>query len=122
MRFIVLFREGPRSINYEAYFVAIAKNCLIDELRKVRGTVPFDDVFEVVTPGVDPRARTEAKLELLLALEKLDARCRFAIQAHYIRGIPAVDLARHLGVEEESVHMVMRRCREALARVLGRSR
>src|SRR5690349_24424487 len=44
-RYILLFRRGQRPArNVEAYFVAIAVNCLMDELRKERGFLPIDDV------------------------------------------------------------------------------
>src|SRR6266478_5560934 len=47
IRYIGIFKQGPKpGVNYEGYFVAVAKHCLIDEIRRARRFVPFDQLLE----------------------------------------------------------------------------
>src|ERR1051325_5331623 len=60
IKFIAIFRDGPQpGINYVPYFIAIAKNSLIDEVRRTRRHVSVDDFFEEIIklPQPDERQR-----------------------------------------------------------------
>ena len=120
-RFLELLRQGAKpGINYEAYFVTMAKHCLLDELRRRNRLVPFDTLLEEeLSLGLrDPRVRMDAEILLLQALDRLDRRCQFLITAYYIRGMDTPDLARRLKVQPDSVYVLLQRCRDQLRRFL----
>jgi RNA polymerase sigma factor (sigma-70 family) len=119
IKFIKIFRKGPRSgIFYPAYFVAVAKNCLIDEIRRGGKHVPLDEVFDEHL-ALPEDERTEARVVILQALTKLDRRCEFILERYYIMEMDSRDLARQLGVTAESVHMAVKRCRDRLRAILS---
>lgn len=116
IKFIEIFRAGQRpGIDYAAYFVAIAKNCLIDELRSRQRHLPIDELFEV---GIVPPQPDEAAIVILQAMMRLDRRCQFILESYYITQMSAVELAQHLGVRPNSVHMAIKRCRDKLRNIL----
>lgn len=119
VRFILLFRSGRRpDVDYEAYFVAIAKNSLIDEIRRQQRFVPFDRVFDEELPDSgDEMAQAELRVVLLQALTQLDTRCRFLIESFYIRGSSSGELAEHIGVAADSIYVLIQRCRDRLRKI-----
>jgi RNA polymerase sigma factor (sigma-70 family) len=122
IRYIQIFKQGQKpSIDYEGYFVAIAKNCLIDEIRRLRHFVPIDQLVEEELALVKFRAihPDEARIDLLRAISMLDARCRFILQSYYIEEMETPKLAQHLNMATDSVHMALKRCRDRLRGVLG---
>lgn len=123
IRFIGLFRAGaqPRT-NYVGYFVAIARNCLIDEMRRRQRQLPLIDELLAPTgaPAYDEASRVTDRIALLEALDALDDRCRFALTAYYIRDMPAAEIASRLRVGVDSVYVVIKRCRDRLGSELGR--
>jgi len=120
VKFLQLFRAGPKpGIEYEAYFVAVLKNCLLDELRRGRRTIPIDEVFETALPHVDESETLEVRVSILLAIMHLDQRCRYAIEGFYMRQLDVKRLAEDLKVDPGSIYMTLKRCRDQLKKVLG---
>lgn len=122
VKYIQIFRSGQVPSNPEAYFVAIAKNCLIDAKRKAKRVLLIDrDLNDVGHRGSDdPTAASDERMALLGAIAQLDRRCQFIIEAYYVRELPSPELASRLGIAPESVHMAIKRCRDRLGAILGR--
>lgn len=124
VKYIRLFRKGPRpGINYEAYFVAIAKNCLFDLLNERRRLVTIDEVLEsdfAIAPH-DETARTEARITIWQALAKLDRPCQFLLERYYLEDRTSEELAEEAGIARETLHVRLHRCRERLRAVLSPS-
>jgi RNA polymerase sigma factor (sigma-70 family) len=122
IKYIQIFQVGRKARLTEGYFIVIAKNCLVDELRRRKGHVPIDEVMETEiawrpTEGVDPK---EARMLLLQhALLKLESRCQFILESYYIQEMDSSELARYLKVSPESVHMAIKRCRDKLRLILS---
>ncbi len=106
------------------YFVTVAKHCLIDEIRRRRRFVSLDELVE--DKALLEASHAEARILdfgsyedlLLLAMEKLGARCRFVLERYYIAGIKGPQLATELEISPQSVPMTVKRCREELKEVL----
>lgn len=119
VKFLEIFRRGRRAeINYEAYFVAVAKHCLIDELRGRSRHVAIDELLE------DPQCpeeiqRMEMRISLLQAMLKLPRRCQFVLEAYYVRSMKTEEIAKRLSIQPGSFHMALLRCREALKKILS---
>jgi RNA polymerase sigma factor (sigma-70 family) len=122
VKYIKLFRAGPRpGQSYEeSYFVAIAKHCLIDALRKRRQDLPIDELLAEGVEGADEEKRIEARIDALQGLMRLDPRCRHILESYYLRGDDSSAIASRIGVQRDSVHMALKRCRESLRRQLAR--
>jgi RNA polymerase sigma factor (sigma-70 family) len=117
IRYIRILKQGPRSdVNYEAYFVAVAKHCLIDEIRKIRRFVPIDQLLdeELNSAQVGEMDKGQAGVDLLQAISLLGARCRFIVQSYYIEGMETAELAKRLNLHADSVYMALKRCRDQL--------
>jgi RNA polymerase sigma factor (sigma-70 family) len=116
VKYLEIFRDGRRpGIAYDSYFVAIAKNALIDELRRHQKEVGLD-VFLSSQGGYEPSeiGAAEAGVAFFEALGKLDRRCQFIIESHLVNGIPAEDIAKSLKVQPQSIPALLSRCREML--------
>ena len=123
IKFIDLFRSGQRPrTHYEAYFVTIAKHCLVDELRRQRRSVPISKVCEeeITQAAANTIELTELRLFVHEAMNRLDRRSQFILETYYLRGMPAAELAQYLRIQPDSVHMAIKRCRAQLAKILSR--
>jgi RNA polymerase sigma factor (sigma-70 family) len=121
-KFVQIFRTGQRpQISSMAYFVALTKNCLIDEIRHYQRYVPIDEFFELeFTPSQsDEEHQTQLRIAFIQAMMQLDRRCQFILESYYIRGMNAQELARRLKIQPRSVHMAVKRCREELRAILN---
>jgi RNA polymerase sigma factor (sigma-70 family) len=122
LKYINLFRKQENRALAIGYFVVVAKNCLIDELRRRKGEVPIDEVAETELPfaqasGEDDR---EARMTLLqYAMLQLDPRCQYVLESYYIDEMNSAKLAEWLSVAPDSVHMVIKRCRDRLRQILA---
>jgi RNA polymerase sigma factor (sigma-70 family) len=124
VKFLEIFHAGRKAgVVYVAYFVAVAKNCLVDELRRESRHVPLDEVideeFGGMRVGVDEAHRREARLLLLQMMTRLSQRCQFMLERYYVAGSTAAELAQCIGIEEASIYMGLKRCREELRKLLG---
>jgi RNA polymerase sigma factor (sigma-70 family) len=114
IKYIEIFRRGKiPGIAYDAYFVAVAKNALVDELRRNAKQVPLEEMF---TPPSQPSelAQAEARIAFFQALSKLDRRCQFLIESYYINSMTVDQIANVLKIQVQSVPMALSRCRDAL--------
>ena len=116
IKYISIFREGKKGgILYDAYFVAIAKNSLLDELRKSAKHVSLDDILGMpVMPRPSGLYEAEVGVAFFEALSKLERRCQFLIEGAFINGMSHQELAKRLKVQVQSVPVLLSRCREVL--------
>jgi len=61
----------------------------------------------------------EAEVAVLAALEKLSEDQRRALELRYFQGMPAAQIAAHMGRSEQAVHNLCGRALEAMRRELG---
>lgn len=122
LKYMSIFVAGKdRRIDYVPYFVAIAKHGLIDEQRRQRRHVPIDDLLEgdVAGLGPDETLRRDARLALLEAIPRLGHKCHAVLERYYVAGIGVAELAGFLGIAENSVYVVLQRCREELKSLIS---
>lgn len=118
VKFLEIFRAGDKGgKNWEAYFIAIAKNCLVDELRKRSRTVSIGELLKETAQDVDEATRTELSIALFQAMMKLPRRCQFILEAYYIRSLKTEEISKRLSIQPDSFHMTLRRCRESLKKI-----
>jgi RNA polymerase sigma factor (sigma-70 family) len=55
-----------------------------------------------------------AGIAFFQALASLDRRCQFLIESFYVNGMSPEELAKRLKIENQSVQVLLSRCREAL--------
>ncbi|HEX5065083.1 MAG TPA: RNA polymerase sigma factor [Myxococcota bacterium] len=117
---------------FSTWLIRIAINAALDRLRKSGRFVPFDPTLEEARARLlhacgagarDPEQQTgERELGRMLevAIEALPAPFRTAYVLRELEGMPAVDAAECLGVEEGTVktrvHRAKRLLREAISR------
>ena len=85
-----------------AWMAAIARNCALDEVRRVRPASLEDqpDGFEPAADEIDPlasRERSEALAGLVKCLEELDEEKRTVVLLAYYRGLSREALAKRFG-------------------------
>ena len=122
LKYINIFRKAENRDLSIGYFVVVAKNCLIDELRRRKREIPIDEVAETELPSVQASSEDDRELRMTLlqyAMMQLDPRCRFVLESYYIDQIEAAKLAERLSVAPDSVHMVIKRCRDRLRQILA---
>lgn len=122
IKYIEIFSRGKKAgVVYDAYFVAIAKNSLVDELRRKAKEVPLD---EILPPPTFARSselgEQEAGIAFFQALSGLDRRCQFLIEGFHVNGMSVEELARRLKIQSQSVPVLLSRCREALRNRLNK--
>lgn len=115
VKFIEIFRDGGRRGIGAGYLVAVAKNCLLDELVRTRRDTPLSEFTELAVSDSD---ETESRIALLRALDRLEPRCRYALETYYLGGASAAELASRLRVKEASVYAILSRCRQRLRAIL----
>lgn len=116
IKYIEIFSNGKKNgVVYDAYFVAIAKNSLLDELRRNAKEVPLDEILALPTPTRwSELSEQEAGIAFFQALSRLDRRCQFLIEGFYVNGMSQAELAKRLKIQVQSVPVLTSRCREAL--------
>ena len=112
--------RGQRKLVNAAYFVAIAKNCLLDELRRGRRYVPFDEVIEQTVRPTERNLIEDAdtRISILGSMVELSPRCQFVLERYYIGETSIGELAAKLRIEPGSVYVVLQRCRDQLRNIL----
>ena len=102
-------RYQPREVPPSAWLLRIARNLLIDQ-RGRQGSVlfaPLEDAEHVAARAGDPAVT----IDLAAAVSRLTTQRRAAFVGHYIQDRPYADVARRLGIREQSA---ARRGRHAL--------
>lgn len=116
IKYIEIFGKGKKpGVVYDAYFVAIAKNSLLDELRRNAKEVSLEEILALPTSTrwSEP-SEQEAGIAFFQALASLDRRCQFLIESFYVNGMSPEELAKRLKIQSQSVPVLLSRCREAL--------
>jgi RNA polymerase sigma factor (sigma-70 family) len=122
LKMFVMLRGGPkshvRSINY---LVIIAKNCLVDELRRRRGRVNFDELTqdELMKLSNSESSRIENQIIIVATMTRLDQRTRYVLDSYYLQGRSTKEIALELGVQHDSIYMILKRCRDYFRSIVG---
>jgi RNA polymerase sigma factor (sigma-70 family) len=121
VKFLSLFRarsnHGQKNLGY---FVVIARHCLIDEVRKKRGRIAFDDFADMeIRQGIgDFDEKVIWHIMVSAAMMQLDQRCRFVLESYYIQERDAKAIADELKVSHESFYVILQRSRASLRALL----
>lgn len=120
IKYIEIFKSGRKPQNAVPYFIAIAKNCLIDELRRLQPYVPFDELIDedFSAKNLDDTNRRDARMALLKGMSSLNQRCRFLLEQYYLKGTDIPQLAKYLKIQQDSVYVLLQRCRKELKNLL----
>ena len=124
LKYMKIFSSPHKADLSVGYFVVVARNCLIDELRRHTGHVPLDEVAEADLPHEqrdDPEEQEMRRLLVLHGLSQLDQRCQFVLESYYIDEVDSQKLAKQLGVGPDSIHVVIKRRRDRLREVLTKT-
>jgi RNA polymerase sigma-70 factor, ECF subfamily len=120
---IEMFRKGKTTgREYRpAYFVAMAKNCLIDSLRKKKRMESYDSLLAESMPLYDDRSADaeEDRIALQMALLALPPRDRYILEKHFFEGWNNEHLAKFIDVKSTSVPMLIRRSLEKLKKIMA---
>jgi RNA polymerase sigma-70 factor (ECF subfamily) len=112
-------RFDPKRGNGRAWLFAIARNAALDELRRRSrhaelAAEPEDAANPAAMEAVE---RSERRLVLTAALEKLDARERELVALKFFAGLSNAEIADVLGISESNagtkLHRVVTKLREA---------
>lgn len=119
LKFIQAFKSGRRPERELAYLIAIARNTFVDLIRKERRLRAYEDFLESAIPeGPSDFERVESQIDLLQAIARLDRRCQFVLERHYLQGVELVQLERQLQVSPNTMYTVLSRCRSRLLRMM----
>ena len=118
-----LDKYDPERGSVQAWIMTMARNTLIDHMRRVRPTESIDDVAEMLADGA-PNALGEL-------IEQEDARFAYGIlrhhppivremfSLHFAHGMPYRDIATALGLSESAVKQRFSRTLRELREELG---
>jgi RNA polymerase sigma factor (sigma-70 family) len=121
VKFIQIFRGGRKpSIRYDAYFVAVAKHCLIDELRNRSHASSIEELLNCVSDDREAKRieSLDRNIALFQGLSRLERRCQYLLESYYVREASIDELAVSLGIQKGSVQTAISRCRDALRRIM----
>jgi RNA polymerase sigma-70 factor (ECF subfamily) len=101
-------RERP--VPVKAFLMTIARNLIIDRLRR-KNVVSIETLADATWEGISestpsPEDRVAARQELQrlqAALDELPARCREVIILRRVHGLSQREVARKMGIKEETV-------------------
>lgn len=111
-----------RERSFTAWLFAIARYKLIDHYRRIRPSVPIDDVAELLSDGGFEDA-ANARLDVDALLETLPPKQARAIRATKLDGASVADAAAAAGIGESDTKVSVHRGLKALAaRVMGQAR
>jgi RNA polymerase sigma factor (sigma-70 family) len=90
LKFFLLVRAGSSRIRSLNYLVVIARNCLVDELRKRRGRISFDEITRNDVERVSDydNHHIENQIIIIAAMTKLDNRTRYILESYYLQDCP----------------------------------
>ena len=112
-------RFDPRRGSPRAWLFGIARNAAHDELRRRRRQAPLSEEPADLAAGAhaDGVERTELRLALRLALDRLEPRERELVALKFFAGLSNAEIARVLEISESNagtkLHRVVTKLREA---------
>jgi RNA polymerase sigma factor (sigma-70 family) len=123
LKLLAMFKKGPPRKLTEGFFVVTARNSLLDELRRRKGEVAFDQLVRQEPTSIETTTHEEEAFELRLravqaGITRLDPRCRFLLERYYIGEVESSVLAQTLRLAPDSIHMALKRCRDRLRALL----
>nr|WP_281200076.1 sigma-70 family RNA polymerase sigma factor [Nonomuraea candida] len=107
---------GWRGENPAAWLLTIARNVLIDHLRRVRRELDLPDADELGVPALHVAAT-----DVRDALERLPEQQRRLLKLVYFEGFSLVEVAAMTGRTHSSMKTALWRARNAFADVYGAS-
>ena len=119
VKYILIFRDGRDDAkNYANYFLVIAKNLLIDELRRAKRIVNIYGVLSEDDGQVSEDSRLVDKLTILEGMTRLSPRCQYVLESYYLGGMSSAEIARRLNVDVKTIYVILQRCRDRLRRII----
>jgi len=120
LKYLAIFKKKPEGDFSIGYFIVVARHCLIDELRRRKGHLPLDDMTEAELPATNSSLDSYFRMLMVQhALFKMDPRCQFVLQSYYINETDPKILASWLAIGQDSIHMVIKRCRDRLRTIIS---
>jgi RNA polymerase sigma-70 factor (ECF subfamily) len=110
-------------VTVKAYLFAIARNLYLQQRRETKRLGPID--VEITDPQPDPHQQADARDELRMVLEALQALPevdRSAVLMRADAGMPYEEIARALGITEAAAKVKVHRARLKLSAATGRAR
>lgn len=119
---------GARPASARAFVLSTARNLLIDKVRRAQvvSMETYADL-EAIGGAVDelsPERHSSGRSELRLlqaALDLLPRRCREVVELRKIEGLSQREVARRMGIAEDTVEKQVAKGIRALADALGRT-
>jgi RNA polymerase sigma-70 factor (ECF subfamily) len=120
------FRAGGRLATW--LFTIARRQCLnhiraITRKKRVSPTLTDKEILEIgqpLTDSGDPLAASENREAVLKALDRLDYENRLLLVLFYFEGLSYEEIAKVVGISENSVSAMLRKAREEIARILKR--
>jgi RNA polymerase sigma-70 factor (ECF subfamily) len=115
-------RYRPRGWPYSAFLYRVARNLVIDHVRRARKTVPAEEAE--ARPDPSPSAdealiQQEDRRRLKQALDRLPPDYQDVIRLRLLLSLPTATAAVWLGRSEGAVRVLLYRAVQALRRELG---
>ena len=113
----------PKRGSVQGWVITMARNALIDHLRRARPTEPIDNIADVLADGA-----TDALTEIIQqeearfahgVLQRYPAEVREMFSMHFAHGLPYRDIATAMGVSEAAVKQRFARTLRELRQELG---
>lgn len=113
----------PKRGSVQGWVITLARNTLIDHLRRARPTEPIDNIENVLADGA-----TDALMELIAQeearfahgiLQRYPAEVREMFSMHFAHGLPYRDIATTMGLSESAVKQRFARTLRELRQELG---
>ena len=120
--FQALSRYRGRGWPYSAFLYRVARNLLVDHIRRSRPVLPAEAVeaYPDPTPSADEALiQREERLRLQQALDRLPADYQEVIRLRLLMSLPTTTAALWLGRTEGAVRVLLYRAMQALRRELG---
>ena len=117
--------ERVQADNFRAYLFAVARNRLFDHLRRIQRRPPATSLGEtsVADLGTSPSqqvAHGQQERLLLRALRHIPVDFQIALELAYWEGLTGPEIARVIGVSENTVRSRLSRARAELRRQVER--
>ncbi|MFD9940161.1 RNA polymerase sigma factor [Nonomuraea sp. NPDC059023] len=105
---------GWRGENPAAWLLVIARNVLLDHVRRRRVELALPDPDELGVPSIGSRA-----LEVRDALDRLPPQHRRLLELVYLEGFSMVEVAAMTGKKHNTIKTAVWRARAAFAEIYG---